>query len=149
MSAIGNRWGFRGRLFEGGSRLCEGWLDVTRRAIQAGYRANSRARRWRAFDLKVSSLGIVNPSYKTTITVLDSFVSDNMWFGWSMCPGSGDVFPFGYRRPVATSYLSRSCIRVPLSIKWRSRVARPLDYHYRLPIVGFLLQLPPSSGTMK
>ena len=97
-SATGNEWSFsEGRLFKNGSRLKVRWLDVTRRAMQAGYWTNNRAWGWRAFDLKVSSLGIVNPGYKTTIAVLDSFVSDNMWFGWSMRPSSGDVFPFGYR----------------------------------------------------
>ena len=78
-SATGDEWSFSGgRSFKSGSRLCEGWLDVTRRAMQAGYWTNSRARRWRAFDFKVSSLRIMNPSYKATIAMFDSFVSNSM-----------------------------------------------------------------------
>ena len=98
ISATGDMWSFSGLfVFVNRSRSGEGWLDVACRAMQAGYWTNRGTLKWRTFDFKVSSHWIMNPGYKATIAMFDSFVSDNMWFGWSMCPSSGNVFPFRYR----------------------------------------------------
>ena len=77
--------------------------------------------KWRAFNLEESCIGIVDPCYQATISVSDSFVSDDVWLGWSLCPGSGNMSSLRYRRPMSTPHFCHTCIRIPLSIERWSR----------------------------